>query len=81
MRGAVRELLRVSRVDPVRTINPKVTQYTVTGKTVDSPSVTRQLHTINVEALRRCHRRTIRSISCVCAMRALRPSVITKKRF
>ncbi len=46
MRNTVLELLRVERVDPCRTINPKVTQFTITGRTVSHPSETRQVQTI-----------------------------------
>lgn len=56
MRNTVRELLRVSRVDPVITKNPKVTQYVVTGRTVDDPPRIRQVSTINAFLASTCKR-------------------------
>ena len=56
MRNTVLELLRVERVDPCRTINPKVTQYTITGKTVSDPPERRQIQTINALLASVCKR-------------------------
>jgi len=42
-----RELIKVERVDPCKTVNPSVTSWTVTGETVELHPRTMQFHTIN----------------------------------
>ncbi len=42
-----RDLVRVERVDPCRTVNPSVMSYTVTGETIEDTPRTVQFQTAN----------------------------------
>ncbi len=51
-----RELLRVERVDPCKTVNPSVTSWTITGETVELHPRTMQFHTIDPYLASMCSR-------------------------
>ncbi len=51
-----RELVKIERVDPCPTVNPKVISYMVTGETVELHPRTLQFQTINEWAASLCAR-------------------------